>query len=269
MADNALKTLFTNCANAIRETLPDVGKLSPNSFPDKIREVAAAGGGTGGGDTSDLVKWVSFRSGDGNNTLLYKMPVLNGDTCKDPIMHKDILTPLYEDDNNYYMHGGWVDSVGSSDNPNKTILNNITSDKTVYSLDRTIPKSLELIYDSDMDRGCYEYQVPSLRLTDHSYYTIEWDGVEYKNLRCKAYYGKAADGMIAIVQEHTLGNPAIMKTAIGFEITWTTTIPSDVKDIPFCIIGAIEPNDEHTIGSIRCATAGPHTFKITISDTPM
>ena len=59
---NALKTLFTDIATAIRETLVDVGKMSPNSFPDRIREVAQAGG------SSDLVKYVTFMSWDRHRT---------------------------------------------------------------------------------------------------------------------------------------------------------------------------------------------------------
>ena len=37
---NALKTLFTDIASAIREALPNEPNMSPYSFPDKIREVA-------------------------------------------------------------------------------------------------------------------------------------------------------------------------------------------------------------------------------------
>ena len=131
MVDNALKTLFTNCADAIRETLPDVGKMSPNSFPDKIREVAQAGGGSGG-DTSDLVKWVTFRSGDGNDTLLYKMPVLSGDDCKDPITHGDIETPTKESTNTQnFTYSGWALTSGES--ANTSALKNVTEDRVVYA----------------------------------------------------------------------------------------------------------------------------------------
>lgn len=43
---NALKTLFTDIATAIRETLPDEPSMSPYNYPDKIRKVASTGGGT-------------------------------------------------------------------------------------------------------------------------------------------------------------------------------------------------------------------------------
>lgn len=55
MSNNILKTLFVDCADAIRETLPDIGKISPNAFPDNIRAVAKAGGG--GSDIEETIYW--------------------------------------------------------------------------------------------------------------------------------------------------------------------------------------------------------------------
>ena len=123
--ENALKTLFTNCADAIRETLPDVGKMSPNSFPDRIREVANAGG------SSDLVKYVTFMSWDGS-TELFKMPVLSGDDCKDPITHGDIETPTKESTNTQnFTHSGWALTSGES--ASSSVLKNVTEDMVVYA----------------------------------------------------------------------------------------------------------------------------------------
>ena len=51
---NALKELFTETANAIRDGLGDIGTFKPSSFPEKIREIVkligtGGGGGSGGG----------------------------------------------------------------------------------------------------------------------------------------------------------------------------------------------------------------------------
>lgn len=122
---NALKTLFTDIATAIRETLPDIGKMSPYSYPDNIRAVAAAGGGS-----SDLVKYVTFMSEDGTIEL-YKMPVLVGDDCKDPVTRSDIETPTKESTNTQnFTYSGWSLSKGGS--ADSSALENITEDTIVY-----------------------------------------------------------------------------------------------------------------------------------------
>ena len=255
---NALKTLFTNCADAIRETLPDVGKMSPNSFPDKIREVAQAGGGSGG-DTSDLVKWVTFRSGDGNDTLLYKMPVLNGDTCKDPIDSLKItIIPRYEDNNNQYLHWGWVSEIGAYEYPESIILNNITEDKTVYSLMSTIPKNISLTYESG--RKCYIVQLKPFKLEKSAYYDIEWDGVLYEKVQLCSWRGEALDGAVGIKADFSLGNPKILQSIYGYDITWLAG--DEIKQYskyPFFIN---HPTSSDTILYIYSSTSEQHTFRI-------
>lgn len=122
---NALKTLFTDIATAIRETLVDVESMKPSSFPDRIREVAQTGG------SSDLVKYVTFMSWDGS-TELFKMPVLNGDECKDPITHGDIETPTKESTNTEnFTYSGWSLTGGGS--ASDSSLKNVTEDRVVYA----------------------------------------------------------------------------------------------------------------------------------------
>ena len=259
MVDNALKTLFTDCANAIRETLPDVGMMSPNSFPDKIREVAQAGGGSGG-DTSDLVKWVTFMSYDGNEEL-YKMPVLNGDTCKDPIPYRKIkYPPRYEDETNQYMHRCWVNTKGTFTTEDDSILKNITEDKTVYGLMTAIPKSIELTYDSS--KGCYTAKYDTIYLSSAGTYYIEWDGTVYEYMSAHKWNGSALGGSVGISADISIGNPAIYGYISGSPITWTGSYYlSSVSKYPFFIN---KPREDSTFIDIYCASAGPHSFKICV-----
>ena len=84
----------------------------------------------GGGESTDLVKYVTFLNEDG--TTLYQMPVLVGDDCKDPVTHGDISTPTKESTNTeVFTHSGWTSTVGGT--ADSSILKNITEDKTVYA----------------------------------------------------------------------------------------------------------------------------------------
>ena len=122
---NALKTLFTDIASAIREKTGEEGTMKPIDFPTKISEI------TGGGGSSDLVKYVTFMSEDGT-TELFKMPVLSGDDCKDPISHGDISKPTKASTNTQnFAYSGW--SLVSGGSADSNILKNITEDKIVYT----------------------------------------------------------------------------------------------------------------------------------------
>lgn len=126
MVDNKLKTLFTDCASAIRETLTDEGKMSPYSFPDKIREVASAGGGD-----SNLVKYVTFMSEDGSETLGVK-PTIDGDDCLNPIEIDLFDSPIKESTNTEtFTFNGWSETIGGE--ADADIFKNITEDKIVYA----------------------------------------------------------------------------------------------------------------------------------------
>lgn len=84
---------------------------------------------SGSGDGSDLVRYVTFLDEDGSE--LFKMPVLVGDDCKDPVSHGDISKPTKESTNTQvFTHSGWTSTVGGT--ADSDILKNITADKTVY-----------------------------------------------------------------------------------------------------------------------------------------
>lgn len=90
-----------------------------------------------GGGSSDLVKYVTFMSWDGS-TELFKMPVLSGDDCKDPITHGDITSPTRESDVQYhYTYSGWCTYKGGS--ADTSALKKVTADKTVYASYTTSP----------------------------------------------------------------------------------------------------------------------------------
>lgn len=208
---NALKTLFTNCADAIRETLPDVGKMSPNSFPDRIREVAQSGGGS-----SDLVKYVTFMSWDGS-TELFKMPVLSGDDCKDPITHGGIETPTKESTNTQvFTYSGWSLTIGGS--ANTSALKNVTEDRVVYASHIesvryytvnfydgvTVSKTVKVTYGADATGLCeltkdgYQFKgwLPSVsNVTEDIDTYAQWiESVLFENASWDTIAEKSADG---------------------------------------------------------------------------
>ena len=94
------------------------------SYADKILAITEGG-------SSDILKYVTFMSEDGT-TELFKMPVISGDDCKNPISHGDIETPTKESTNTQnFDYSGWsAESGGSADT---SVLENITEDKTVYA----------------------------------------------------------------------------------------------------------------------------------------
>ena len=122
---NALKTHFQGVADAIREKTGETGVIKPTEFADKIRGIS------GGGGSSALVKYVTFMSWDGN-TELFKMPVLSGDDCKDPVTHGDISKPTKASTNTQnFEYSGWSLTSGGSANSN--VLKKVTEDKIVYA----------------------------------------------------------------------------------------------------------------------------------------
>ena len=122
---NALKTLFTEIADAIREKTGGTDKVPPKNFPAEIRSIS-------GGGASDLVKYVTFMDETGTETL-FVMPVLKGDTCKDPITTKDISAPTKESDvASHYTYYGWSLYKNSYEN-NMNALANVQEDRTVYA----------------------------------------------------------------------------------------------------------------------------------------
>ena len=86
--------------------------------------------GSGGG-SSDLVKYVTFMSEDGTQEL-YKMPVLSGDDCKDPVAHGDIDAPTKEGTTTEtFTHSGWSLEIGGE--ADSTALSDVTANRIVYA----------------------------------------------------------------------------------------------------------------------------------------
>ena len=121
------ESTLTAIANSIRTKTGNTEKMLPSDMPAQIEGIT----GGGSGDSSDILKYVTFMSEDGT-TELFKMPVISGDDCKNPISHGDIETPTKESTNTQnFDYSGW--SAESGGNADASILENITEDKVVYA----------------------------------------------------------------------------------------------------------------------------------------
>lgn len=112
--------------DAIRAKTGKTDKLTLDQMPLEIASITGGGGGSG-----EAVVWfVTFIGADGS--ALYKMPVLDGDDCKDPITHGDISTPTKESTaSQVFTYNGWALTAGGSADSNA--LKAVTEDKTVYA----------------------------------------------------------------------------------------------------------------------------------------
>lgn len=116
---------MTAIGDAIRAKTGGMAQIYPEDMPAQIASITTGGSGDG----SDLVRYVTFLDEDGSE--LFKMPVLVGDDCKDPVTRGDISTPAKESTNTQvFTHSGWTSTVGGT--ADSSILKNITADKTVY-----------------------------------------------------------------------------------------------------------------------------------------
>ena len=139
---NALKTLFQDIADAIKEKTGETESMKPAEFPAKIAAIPTGGGGSVAGAVT-----VTFCNYDG--TELYSRQVFIGDDCPDPVTQGKIPTPTKESTAQYdYTHNGWSTTAGGETDQNA--LKNITEDRTVYSAySRVIRYYNAKFYDSD------------------------------------------------------------------------------------------------------------------------
>lgn len=80
-------------------------------------------------EPSPMIKYVSFMNG---TQLLFKMPVLVGDNCKNPVSTGDISTPKKESTEQYnYTFAGWGTTSSAVDS---SCLENVLTDRTVYAV---------------------------------------------------------------------------------------------------------------------------------------
>lgn len=157
--------------DAIRAKTGKTDKLTLDQMPLEIESI------TGGGGSGEAVVWfVTFIGSDG--TELYKMPVLDGDNCKDPYTHGDIAKPTKESTAQYnYTHSGWSLTEGSS--ASSSALANVTEDKTVYAaFTSTVRQYTITFYDDDgtvLDSKLWDYgSIPSYVPTKDNYKFLGW-----------------------------------------------------------------------------------------------
>ena len=147
--------------SGINNYTDSIGIYCPDQYTFQFGSSANDGGGrllTGarynwlaisgmGGVDSGLVKYVTFIGADGST--LWRMPVLDGDDCKDPITHGDISTPTKESTAQYnYTYSGWSLTEGGSADANA--LKAVTEDRTVYAaFTESVRKYTVRFYDGD------------------------------------------------------------------------------------------------------------------------
>lgn len=123
---NALKTHLKGVADAIREMTGEEGSMKPSEFADKIRSISG-----GSGESTDLVKYVTFVSHDGT-VELYKKPTISGDDCVDVVAEGLLATPTRESTNTQnFTYSGWSTVSGGSAESNA--LKDVTEDRILYA----------------------------------------------------------------------------------------------------------------------------------------
>ena len=167
-------------------------------------------GGSGGSDSSDLVKYVTFKSYDGSEEY-FKMPVLKGDDCKDPINHGDIETPTKPStDKKEYTYNGW--SLTANGLADSAALSNVTSDRVVYA--------------------SFEESIKYLRLSDYTW-------AELAELSAS---GQASDFALGDTKEVYITSTKVKGTAQLIGINHDTLVSGDKAGMTFKIIDAMNSN---------------------------
>ena len=154
----------------VREKTGKTEVIKSGDMPTFLDEFT---GGGGSGESSDLVKYVTFMSEDGT-TELFVMPVLSGDDCKEPIEHGDMETPTKESTAQYnYTYSGWSATSGGA--ADSTVLQSITEDKTVYAAFAASTRYYTVNYYDD-DNTTLLYSAQFEYGADASLYVPEKDG---------------------------------------------------------------------------------------------
>ena len=121
------ESTLKDIGNAIRSKTGKTDLILPSNMATEISGIT----GGGSGDSSNLVKYVTFMNEDGTEEI-FKMPVISGDDCKDPVEHGDIDTPTKESTNTInFTHSGW--SLTSGESSDVTALQNVINDRIVYA----------------------------------------------------------------------------------------------------------------------------------------
>lgn len=88
-------------------------------------------GGSSGGDSTGLVKYVTFMNYDGAKEL-YEKPTISGDDCVDVVAKGLMEKPTKESTNTTnYDHNGWA--LAANGSADSSALLNVTEDRTVYA----------------------------------------------------------------------------------------------------------------------------------------
>ena len=126
----ALTDKLSAIADAIRAKTGKTDSMTLAQMPTEIMGITTGGGGS---SADERVKYVTFVYEENGETKEYSYPVIEGDTCRDPVANGYISAPTKESTVQYnYTFYGWGASDGGAANDN--ILKNITEDKTVYAI---------------------------------------------------------------------------------------------------------------------------------------
>lgn len=236
----ALRSLFTDQANAIREGLGDIGKITPADFPTKIREIV---GMIGAGGSSADVCYVTFKSDDG--TVEYgKKAVAVGDNCADPIARGVFGKPTKESTAQFdFTHDAWATEPNGATNPDA--LKAVTEDRVVYATfisvlryytityfdGETLHKTESLAYGSmpsieDPKKSGFSFIAwePALAtVTGNANYYAQWEeavtfaGGSWEDIIKIAESGKASETFsIGDTREDTVDGKPVTYKIIGF-----------------------------------------------------
>lgn len=97
--------------------------------------------GSGSSGSSEYIKYVTFIGGEED----FCMPVITGDTCRDPVSYGYMSTPTKEETvAETYAHSGWSNTEGGI--ANDSALTNVTENKTVYAAFDSSPRYYTITY---------------------------------------------------------------------------------------------------------------------------